>query len=149
MVRGGAAPPPGWLSRNKWFLPVVALTLMGLCVVGMVAGLMDLFGTLRGWPVYEQALSAVRADPGVSQAIGEPIEVGYIFSGKIETDTGAMVFNVYGPRGGAAVEVHGQRDATQWRPLSVEVFPHDPKIGPITVIEATIEEDSSTPPAFP
>lgn len=149
MIRGGAAPPPGWLSRNKWFLPVVALALMGLCIVGMVAGLLDIFGTLRSWPVYERALEAARADPRVTDALGEPVTVGWIFSGEIEADTGSMVFNVSGPKGGATVAVTGVRNDATWEPLSVEVYPHDDTPAPIMVIEPPEVETDAAPAETP
>lgn len=88
---------PGWFSRNwKWAVPLGCLG-TAVMFVGFIAAIfMVVLGAMRTSDAYQVATATARQDPAVIDALGEPIEVGWLVSGNI---------NVSGPSGEADLSV--------------------------------------------
>lgn len=74
-----------WWSRNwKWVLPVGCLAPLLVCG-GLVTLIVVLvFGVIKSTDVYQDSLTAVRADPQLQAELGTPIEAGFLVTGSIE-----------------------------------------------------------------
>ena len=66
----------------------------------------------------EEALARAQAHPTVIDALGEPIETGFGFSGNVSTEGGRTVFDVSfpisGPRGQGSIRAKGERRGEVW-----------------------------------
>ncbi|MFH5806151.1 cytochrome c oxidase assembly factor 1 family protein [Alienimonas sp. DA493] len=114
-----AAPPRpqkrGWWSRNwMWATPVGCLTplvLCGGCVFAVIGGV---FGALKASDPYQKSLAAVRADAEVQEALGAPIEPGWLVQGNLNVTNGAssadLNYPVSGPNGSGTVYVVGEAE---------------------------------------
>lgn len=97
--QAGQQSAESWWSHNwKWVVPVgcLAPVLLLLLVVATAFSFMK-----RSTP-YTQALDSARVDCGVQQALGTPVEAGWMVSGSV---------NVSGPSGHAelAIPLQGSR----------------------------------------
>ncbi|HET6602852.1 MAG TPA: cytochrome c oxidase assembly factor Coa1 family protein [Xanthomonadaceae bacterium] len=96
---------PGWFQRNwKWAVPVGCLTMLLVALLFVFMLMVVVFGAMRSSDVHEQAVAMARAHPGVTAALGTPIEEGFFVSGNI---------NVSGPSGEAqlAIPLSGPMDS--------------------------------------
>ena len=113
-------PRPNWWSRNwKWFVPVLCVAGI-LLVVGSIALFVTLlFGTMKSSGAYKQALVAVRADPTVTQALGAPINGGFIVSGGVSVRGSSGVADlsipVSGPKGKGTVYAKATKSMGGWQ----------------------------------
>jgi len=97
-----------WWQKNRlWVVSggCLAVLLLFLCIgafVGMI--FFTVTETFKSSEVYQQALEKARADPQVAQALGEPIEPGWMPGGSI---------NVSGPSGDAdlAIPISGPKNS--------------------------------------
>ena len=127
---GGApsGPQRTWWGRNWiWVVPTSCVGCL-LLPVGCVTALgFLLFGFLRSSEPYALALERARQEPRVIEALGEPIEVGWMMQGSInfDGDSGHADFSIplTGPRGSARVHVVAERAAGEWvyERLEVEI----------------------------
>lgn len=114
---------PGWFGRNwKWFVPVGCLTLL---LVAATAAALLAFGVHRAYTSSSlaepgnDALAAARAHPAVIRALGQPLERGFMMSGRIDVtnDEGNadIRYRLQGPRGKGWLHVVGQRRQGRWQ----------------------------------
>jgi hypothetical protein len=113
------ADQPTWLRRNwPWFMPAMALAMMGLCCTGASLGFLDIFGRVRGTAVYQMAMEQVVSDQRVIAQLGQPIEPAWLLSGQVETSDGSgdaqVLFNISGPGGNASVRLEATMVSDQW-----------------------------------
>lgn len=102
-----------WFGRNwKWLVPVGCLVPL-VCIVAVCGGTV-LFGLhmIKQSPPYRTALAAARENPEVVEALGEPIEPGFMAIGEFNVsadDTGRadITIPISGPRGKGAIHVSG------------------------------------------
>lgn len=114
---------PGWFGRNwKWFVPVGCLSLLLVVVAAAAAigvGLMGLYEDSGMADPKRDALVAARANPAVRQALGEPMEFGWMMSGQINVnnDRGRVdvSYPIHGPRGKGRVYVVGEMTRGRWQ----------------------------------
>ena len=118
---------PQWIRRNgKWFVPLVVILLMGCCLLGALAALLDVFGSIRGSAVYQQGLTMVHRDERVRDELGAPIESGWFYSGEINDEKAAIVFNISGPKGDGSVQIEGEQSGGIWTVTYLRVYTRGP-----------------------
>lgn len=105
---------PGWFARNWfWFVPIIAILPVLACGGFGVAGIFALRQAVLKTPGFQQAMTALRADPQVREALGEPIEhngwqVSFaINNGRAATTT--LSFRVKGPKNNARVTLESSQ----------------------------------------
>lgn len=105
-----APPKKGCIARNwKWMLGCGCLT--GVLVCGGGVGVIFFGATwlIKSSDVYTESVNSAKADPQVIAALGEPVEEGFMPSGKFNTvnDSGEAIFQVSlsGPKGKGSLNV--------------------------------------------
>jgi hypothetical protein len=119
-------PGPTWWGRNwKWVVPVGCLTPVVVCCGGIGLLVTFVFGALKSSEVYGDALSRARASEEVKTLLGEPIEAGFLVSGKVEvrdsTGTADLSIPVTGPKGSATIHAVATKTAGRWNYSTLEV----------------------------
>lgn len=113
---------PGWFGRNwKWFVPVGCVTVL-LLAVGVAAvigyGVLGMYENSSLAVPKRDALAAAQASPAVKQALGEPMEMGFMMSGTISVndDRGQadVSYPIHGPRGKGRVKLVGELEDGRW-----------------------------------
>jgi len=109
-----------WFQRNwVWAVPVGCLTPILVCGGFFTLLMAVVFGAIKSSDAYTQSLAAVRANPAVVAAIGEPIEPGFLVTGNIQivNDAGSanIAYTVSGPEGRGDVTVAATRSMGKWR----------------------------------
>lgn len=94
---GQPMPQKSNTTRN-WIL-IIGGIVVGLCCISAlcVGGVFyAAVSAIRSSDVYQNALSEVTANPAVVEALGAPVEAGFMPSGNIETNngTGTANFNI-------------------------------------------------------
>ena len=113
-------PRPNWWSRNwKWFVPVLGVIVILLAVGSIALFVTLLFSTMKSSGAYKQALVAARADPAVEQALGAPIDAGFIVSGSVSVSGSSgdadLSIPVSGPKGKGTLHVRATRSMGEWQ----------------------------------
>src|SRR4030095_7438097 len=83
------SPPErkGWFGRNwKWFVPVGCLTIVLMAVVFVAAVFYFVFGSIKSSYAYREAMTKTRSNAAVVRELGEPIEPGWLISGRIDVN---------------------------------------------------------------
>lgn len=116
---GGTAHPPSWFSRNaKWAVPVGCLTAILLMVLFVGAVFMLVFGMFRSSEPYQQALEKARQSPALQQALGTPIEPGWLVTGSFSesgpSGTAEFTIAIQGPKGKGTIYVDAEKRAGKW-----------------------------------
>ncbi len=116
----------GWWSRNwTWFVPVGCLTIVFLFIAGIGMVIWLLFSSFRSNDVLQGALDAARADPRVVEALGEPIEMGWMFSGSIRYQNregdADMTIPISGPHGSGSIRLEAVKQGADWTYHTLEV----------------------------
>ena len=122
--------PEGWFRRNwAWIVPL-GLGCVGciVLVVGIVAvGAFFTFDTLKSSvdPLRQEALDRVRAHPDIISALGEPIEVGWLFRGHVNvsdsTGEADVEVPISGSKGKGTVYLKAVREDGEWRLERLEI----------------------------
>jgi hypothetical protein len=112
-------PRRSWWSRNwKWLVPVGAVIVILGCAGVFTLFASMIFGVLKSSEPYTESLAIVQADPHVRDALGSPIEAGFLVSGNINWNGSAghadLAYSVSGPSGDADVYVVADRATGQW-----------------------------------
>lgn len=117
-----------WWGRNwKWVVPVGCLGSLMLLVAFVFLIVTFVFGVIKSSDVYEDALTRAREHPAVQQALGTPIEEGFIVSGNINVSGSSgeadISIPISGPRGEATIYAVARKSAGQWtyQSLTVEI----------------------------
>ena len=119
-------PKAGWWSRNwKWFVPMSLVTLLLLCGGGIFAAVSMVFGLLKSSEPYKEALVRANASAQVQNAMGTPVEPGFIVGGSINlnNDSGTAILDipVTGPKGKGSIHVDGTKAAGTWTYSAMDV----------------------------
>lgn len=114
-----------WWQRNwKWFVPVCfgSIVLFAGFIVLIVT---IVFGMLKSSDAYKDALAMARANPYVQDALGSPIEDGFLVMGNINVSGSSgqadLAIPVHGPRGNGTIYVLASKSAGQWTFLRLTV----------------------------
>ena len=80
---------------------------LGVGAICLVAVSLYVMSGVRNHPAVAQALAAVRADPAVIEALGTPLEPGFVAQGGEDPATNRYeaMFSVEGPKGEAGVRL--------------------------------------------
>ena len=119
-------PRPSWWSRNwKWFVPTGCLTVILLTLAFFAAIFFFVFSVLKSTDVYKTALATAKSNPAVIEALGEPIEEGWLMSGKtnVEGTSGEADIGIpiSGPKGKATIYAVATKSAGRWNYTTLEV----------------------------
>lgn len=115
-----------WFEKNWWWsIPCGCLGCLTLVVGGCALVLGGTFMAVKSGFPFEEALSRAQAHPVVVERLGEPIESGLGFSGRVDTRNGETVadvtFPIKGPRGEGTVRAKGDRVDGVWEFEILEV----------------------------
>jgi hypothetical protein len=101
-----------WWRRNwAWFLPTSTLVIGSLALVLTFLGLIafvvvSALGTLRSSSACTAAIGRAASDPAVLEAVGVPIERGWLVSGTLDPGRCAeLTIPISGPRGSATIHI--------------------------------------------
>ena len=93
-------------NRTIWITcGVVTAVILGiaLCIAFVLGILAIVFGAMRSSTPYQEAMQTINANSAAVEALGEPIEAGWLMSGSIETSgssgTASFSIPVSGPKG--------------------------------------------------
>ncbi len=116
----------GWFVRNwKWFVPVGCFGMI-LMVAGFIAAVAYIaFGSVKSSVVYQQAMDKTRSNADVIRELGEPIEAGWLISGRIKVNdsfgSADMSIPVSGPKKSGKVYVVATKRMGKWDFYGLEV----------------------------
>ena len=141
--------------KSPWFwgvggccLGCIGIPLALVAIFG--AGIFGAMGAMSHSDVIDLALARAEADPRVTEALGTPLERGFLFQGSIqfENDRGSadVTVPVTGPLGKGELWVVGSREGGEWRldRLEVEVEATGERI-PIDVAGLPPAAEPATP----
>jgi uncharacterized iron-regulated membrane protein len=118
--------PKSWLGRNWVWLLVAGLVLAFLFVAAVITGGVFLLKhVMTDNEVVRTAMAEARAHPEVVEALGEPIEPGFMPTGSIHysNDNGSadLAIGISGPRGSGTIYVEAERQDGEWQFHKMEV----------------------------
>jgi hypothetical protein len=117
-----AAPRKRGIRKLILLLVLVPVVLMTTCVGAIFGGL---FYAMRNNEPYQHALRLARENPQLREALGEPIEAGWLVSGSISTDTtggsAKLSIPISGPKGSARIYVDATQRAGKWEYEQLQV----------------------------
>ena len=117
-----------WFERNwKWFVPTGCLSL--IIIISLLVGgfLFTVTKLMKRSDVYVQAVQIVTQNEQCIEALGEPIEAGWFFSGSIHVSgpsgSAELAIPVSGPKGEGTIYVKAHKEAGKWdfKILEVEI----------------------------
>lgn len=143
-----AQPQTSWWSRNwKWAVPVGCLVLLLplLALTGFVGAILAIvFGTIKSTDVYEEALARARSSPAAIEALGQPIEDGWLMGGNIQVNgpSGSADISIplEGPKGEGDLYVVASKSAGRWeyQTLELEVDGREDRIDLLAELPAEV-----------
>ncbi|MDF1823006.1 MAG: cytochrome c oxidase assembly factor Coa1 family protein [Verrucomicrobiales bacterium] len=104
-------PPPKKTSAGKVvaFVGCGCLGLIALAAIGGAIIFFSVMGTLKSSAVYGDTLAMIQANPEAIEALGSPIEPGFMLSGDISFNNGVgkadLTVPVSGPEGSGSIHV--------------------------------------------
>jgi hypothetical protein len=112
-----------WWDRNwKWFVPVSALAWIAL-FVGVIGYL--LFGFVRSSEIYEKAVAKAKRNSAVMEALGAPVKVGLLVTGRIKIGRSSgkanLAIPISGPKGKAKIYAMATKSDGKWTFSTLEV----------------------------
>ncbi len=120
------AAKPGWFSRNwKWLVPLGCLApIMGLFLfVGGIVAVVG--GAVRMSDPYRIGVERAEESVEVADALGEPIEVGWLVGGNINVNgpsgSADLSIPLNGPKGSATLYVVAEKTAGEWTFSRLEI----------------------------
>jgi hypothetical protein len=117
---------PNWLQRNwKWVVPGGCLGLLLLCAVFISVIFLSISTALKSSEIYQLALEKALTTPEVIEALGEPIEPGFMPSGSIQvsgpTGQAELSIPISGPKNSGTIYVVAQKSVGTWQFWQLEV----------------------------
>ncbi len=115
-----------WWSNNwTWFVPVGCLTIAFLFVAGVGMVIWLIFTSVKSSDVLQGALDAARADPRVVEALGEPIEMGWLISGSVRYENregeADLTIPISGPYDSGSIRLEAVKQGEDWTYHRLEV----------------------------
>jgi len=114
----------GWWSRNwKWFVPVVCLGALVICIGCIVLLVVVIRGAsseiIKSTDVCQIAMTELRANAQAVESLGTPIEIGAGVGGSYEvtgpSGSADLSIPVSGPKGSGTLYVVAKKSAGTWR----------------------------------
>ena len=115
-----------WYERNKrWAVPVSCFVAI-LVIVGFFGGIFFMaFSAFKYSGVYVESLKQAHASPAVAQALGEPIEEGFLVFGSIHVNgpsgEAEIAIAISGPKGSGTIYAVATKSAGIWHFELLEV----------------------------
>ena len=115
-----------WYERNKkWAVPVGCLVAI-VVIVGFFGGISYIaFSAIKYSGVYVESLRQAHASPAVAQALGEPIEEGFLVFGSIHVNgpsgEAEIAIAISGPKGSGTIYAVATKSAGIWHFELLEV----------------------------
>jgi len=112
-------PRPNWWKRNwKWFVPLGCLSIAVLFVVFVGSVALIVFSAVKSTDVYKDALARAKAHPAVTEALGSPIQEGFLVSGNTNVNGASGEANlsipVAGPKGKGTIYLAATKSLGRW-----------------------------------
>jgi len=146
--------PKTWWDRNWfWVVPGGCLGCLGLALGSCALLLGGMLGMVRSSDVGHMALERARSHPEVVEALGEPIDAGWLVSGQFAFDeqsgSASLVIPISGPRGSGRIHVEAHKTGGQWRfdSLDVEIEGRDEPIQLLAPGDPSSTARAERPPA--
>jgi hypothetical protein len=126
--KNGPTIESNWFTRNwKWviFLGLVALLAAMVSFIGAIFFLVEI--SFQHNPCYVEALARARSDATVREKIGQPLKVGWLATGNLNTSGASgdldLSIPIGGPKGKGTLYVVAKKSAGLWiiQTLQVEV----------------------------
>jgi hypothetical protein len=116
----------GWFGRNwKWLVPVGLLSMVLMIVVFVGAVVYLAFGSIKSSYAYQQAIARTKSNADVIREMGEPIEPGWLVSGRINVNESSgnadLSIPVSGPKKSGRVYVVAVKNLGKWDLSALEV----------------------------
>lgn len=115
-------PParPGWWQRHwKWAVPVLGMSLLLLFALAIGAFMYGIFSMMGKSDVVVEAKRRALQDPRVIEALGSPVEPGWMVGGNISTSgasgNASMHVPLEGPKGEATLYLEAVKRTGRWR----------------------------------
>jgi len=111
--------PKNWLERNwKWAVPTGCLGMLVLFAAGLALLAYLAFGMIRNSEVCKEAIARARSSQVLVDALGTPIEIGWLVSGSINTNgpsgRAELAAPLSGPKGSGTLYLKAVRQAGEW-----------------------------------
>ena len=108
-----------WFARNwKWFVPVLGLGTILACAGCFAVITTTVFGAIKSSDAYQQAISIAEGNSAVVEALGTPIQPGFMVSGSIDVSgpsgNADIAIPVSGPNGSGTIYVVAVKSAGTW-----------------------------------
>lgn len=128
-----SAPPPLPAPKSgaaRWVFIAVGgcLTLFVVGGLGIAGIIWMVMGAVKSTDVYAEAFKRMQSSPQVQEALGTPVEAGWLFQGSVNYNNGAgtadMSIPLSGPRGEATLVAKAAKqpgEAWQYSVLEVRV----------------------------
>jgi len=114
-----ATARPNWWKRNwKWFAPLgcFSVALLFLLFVGSI--LVIVFSAMKSTDVYKEALTRAKVNPAVIEALGSPINDGFLLSGNTNVNGASgesnLAIPIFGPKGKGTIYVSANKSLGRW-----------------------------------
>jgi hypothetical protein len=129
-----------WLTCGVFTAVFLIMFLCAAFIFGMMA---LLFGSMKSSTPYQEAVTAVQANPDAILALGEPIEPGFLLSGSINLNNNegdaSLQIPVSGPGGKGTVYVEAEKYDNAWHYTRMELFV-DGRAAPIPLLAEKSEK---------
>src|SRR6185436_9997466 len=104
----------------------LVLLLPLLAIGGFVGTILAIvFGSIKSSDVYEEALARARANPAVVEALGQPVEDGWLVGGNINVNgpsgSADLSAPLHGPKGKGTLYIVATKSAGRWEYETLEV----------------------------
>ena len=124
----GEQPPQQKKGVNPWLWVGCGCALVAALAVAFVVFIVVVvFASIRAADPYKDGLQRARADARVQEALGTPIEPGWMLSGSIQTKNRSgdcdISFGLKGPKQSAELRVVGTKDEGRWTYTKMLVTP--------------------------
>jgi len=110
---------PNWWNRNwKWFVPLGCFTVVLLFIVFVGSILVIVFSAMKSTAVCKEALARANADPAVIEALGSPINDGFLVSGNTNVNGASgesnLAIPISGPKSKGTIYVSANKLLGEW-----------------------------------
>jgi len=122
----GTQPTQSWLRRRwPWLVAAGCLGLLVLAAVFVGVILLAVSTGMKSSDAYAQALEAAQEHPAIVEALGEPMEPGFLPGGSINvtgpTGQADLSIPIKGPKGSGTIYLSATKSAGIWQFSILEV----------------------------
>jgi len=122
-----AGPPRrDWWGRNWfWVVPVGCLVPLVCCCGGPALIGVGAMASIKASDPYKEAVARAKQSPAVQEALGTPIQEGFLIQGNLNVHNADgeadLTIPLSGPKGSGTVHVVGTKAAGKWTYTTMEV----------------------------